>query len=110
MKTLMKILLIALIASTASYAKSKRFVVSFGDGGYSRYTVKDNICYGYLIQPKEKKMLMRAINRAMNLSIAKAKESYGKKANGFINIRFKMVNVGNDAVIYQVCGDIVKGR
>ncbi|WP_281951382.1 hypothetical protein [Nitrosophilus kaiyonis] len=104
----LKLILFLAILTGSINASTKYFAVSFGNGGFTSYKVIDNICYGYLIKIKNKKDVMKVLNRALTASIQKVRKVYSKKADGYINIRFKWGNYEKGVILYQVCGDVVK--
>jgi len=91
-------------------ADAKGFTASFGNGGMERYDVGDNVCYGYMIKTQKNKNLVALLNQVLTVSIQKVKKSYAKQYDGFINIRYRWGTYGNDTILYQVCGDLVKRR
>ena len=108
-----KILGIALssvLMVSGAFAGSK-FIVSFGDGGFSKYEIVDNTCYTYSLNyPKTDAEVSKLMNSVIVVVVQNAKKAYAKKADGFINIRPKWQVVYGKKIIYQVCGDIIKKK
>ena len=98
------------IGMVTAMAKPK-FLVSFGDGGLKKYEIVDNTCYVYTIKyPKKDTDLPKVMNDVLVSSVINAQRQYGKKGDGFINIRVSWQVVGKERLIYQVCGDIVRRK
>ncbi|WP_456393369.1 hypothetical protein [Persephonella sp.] len=99
----------ALIGST--YGSEKDFVVSFGDGGFKQYKVVDNTCFSYIIgYPKTDKTVPNIMNEAVLSSFAAIKKDFKKKYDGFINVHIFMQFIDRKAIIYQVCGDLIRRK
>ncbi|WP_457642473.1 hypothetical protein [Persephonella sp.] len=89
----------------------KDFIISFGEGGFKSYKIIDNTCYGYVMgYPKTDKTLPNIMNEAIMRSLKQAKNSYEKKAEGFINIKVMWQFIDKKMIIYQLCGDIVRRK
>ena len=103
-------LILVLGIGTDSFAKEK-FIISFGDGGFGKYEIVDNTCFGYVMgYPKTDKTLPNILNEALMRSLKQAKDAYEKKADGYINIKVMWQFIGTKRIIYQVCGDIVRRK
>lgn len=98
---------IALVLSAANAKSKNSFVISFGKGGMNSYKIVDNSCYVYTLSPKSLKDTPKTLNSALTASLVNVKKQYAKKADGFINIKVHLTPYKN-AIIYQVCGDVVK--
>ncbi len=111
MKKLLTAVLAVAVVSSASMAKEK-FVISFGNGGMTKYTVEDNICYTYVFNYSDNpKQVSKNMNDVVIFVIQAVKKNFAKKADGFINIRTNwQVAPDNRKIVYQVCGDIVKRK
>ncbi len=100
----------ALITAGIAMGEPK-FLVSFGDGGLKKYEIVDNTCYVYTIKyPKKDTDLPKIMNDVLVSSVINAQRQYGKKGNGFINIRISWQVVERKRLIYQVCGDIIRRK
>ncbi len=111
MRKTLAVALTVVVLSTVSLAKEK-FVISFGNGGMSKYTVEDNICYTYVFNYSDKpKQVSKNMNDVVIFVIQTIKKNFEKKADGFINIRTNwQVAPDNRKIVYQVCGDLVKRK
>ncbi len=108
---LKKILATAMAMGMVTVMAKPKFLVSFGDGGLKRYEIVDNTCYVYTIKyPKKDTDLPKVMNDVLVSSVINAQRQYGKKGDGFINIKVSWQVVGKDRLIYQVCGDIVRRK
>ncbi|WP_457622520.1 hypothetical protein [Persephonella sp.] len=95
---------------TGGTAKEK-FIISFGDGGFKKYEIVDNTCFGYVMgYPKTDKTVPNILNEALMRSLKQVKETYEEKADGYINIKVIWQFIGTKRIIYQVCGDIVRRK
>ncbi len=104
------ILILVLGISIKTFAE-KRFIISFGDGGFVKYEIVDNTCFGYVMgYPKTDKTIPNILNEALMRSLKQAKDTYEKKADGYINIKVMWQFIGTKRIIYQVCGDIVRRK
>jgi len=106
-----KIILLLALTVLLSTAYAKEFTISFGNGGFKEYSVKDNSCYVYVLNyPKDEKKLSEIINRAIITSLFRARKQFSKNYDGFINITTHLHFIGKEKIIYQVCGDIVRRK
>ncbi len=112
MKKLLASLLGVAVFATISVAKEKDFVVSFGNGGLSKYSVEDNICFTYVFNYADNpKQVSKNMNDVVIYVIQTVKKTYQKKADGFINITTNwQVAPDNRKIVYQVCGDLIKQK
>lgn len=85
----------------------KDLMISFGDGGLQRYEVVDNVCYSFILKPKDVSKTPLALSQAVKRTLLDVKKKFSDKADAFINLRVFFTQVG-DVILYQVCGDLVK--
>jgi hypothetical protein len=101
--------LILFFASVNVSAAERDFIISFGNGGLSTYTVVDNACYVYTLHyPADERQLSQLMNNVLTSSVASARRQYAKDNDGFINIKIVWQFLGKERIVYQICGDIVK--
>ncbi|WP_456401351.1 hypothetical protein [Persephonella sp.] len=111
-KLLIGILITAGIGSfIPAKTEEKKFIISFGNGGFKEYEIIDNTCFGYVMgYPNTDKTIPNILNEALMRSLKQAKDAYEKKSDGYINVRVKWQFIGTKRIIYQVCGDIVRRK